>query len=199
MASFIDAHKKVGKSEGGYTNNPKDNGNWVDGKLIGTNYGISAPILKAYLGRPISISDMKTLTPKTASIIYKQNYWDKIDGDKLKNQSVALIIYDASVNHGLYATKNMVKNALAKQNISFSQFDSKVINKAKQKELFDDIYKERANRYQKGNPAFREGWMRRLEDIQYAGGFTSKKAMFLALGIILVGSIGYFVYKGVKE
>jgi lysozyme family protein len=199
MASFVDAHKKVGKSEGGYTNNPKDNGNWVDGKLIGTNYGISAPILKAYLGRSITIEDMKNLSPKTASTIYKVNYWDKIDGDKLKNQSVALIIYDASVNHGLYATKSMVKKALAKQNATLTNFDAKVINKVNQKTLFDDIYKERANRYANGNPAFREGWMRRLEEIKYAGGFTSKKAMFLALGVIVLGSMGYFIYKGVKK
>ena len=59
--------------------------------------------------------------------------------------------------------------------------------------------KERANRYASGNPAFREGWMRRLEDIKYAGGFTSKKAMFLALGVIVLGSMGYFIYKGCEK
>ncbi len=101
MASFYDAHKEVAKSEGGYTNNTKDKGNYVDGLLVGTNYGISAPILKAYLGRSIDMDDMLNLSPEVASDIYKQNYWNKIDGDSLKNQSVALMLYDAIVNREL--------------------------------------------------------------------------------------------------
>ena len=79
MAKFIKAHEFVERAEGGYTDNPNDNGNWTGGKkgsgdLIGTNFGISAPVLKAYLGRTPSVADMKNLKKSTAEKIYKKNY-----------------------------------------------------------------------------------------------------------------------------
>ena len=51
MAEFIPIHNFVIKEEGGYQDMPSDTGNYVDGVLVGTNYGISAPVLKSYLGR----------------------------------------------------------------------------------------------------------------------------------------------------
>ena len=100
MADFILAHKKVNKSEGGYSNNPNDRGNYVDGNLVGTNYGISAPVLKEHLGRTPTKDDMINLSPKVVLLIYKKNYWNKIQGDNIDNQSVAYLIYDSAVNQG---------------------------------------------------------------------------------------------------
>ena len=178
MASFVEAHKEVGKSEGGYTNNPNDRGNYVDGKLIGTNYGISAPVLKTYLGRTPTIDDMLNLSPKDASKIYKFNYWDKIEGDSLKNQSVALMLYDAIVNQGGGTTRTMVKNALQEQNINYIGIDAKSINKAKQKQFFDSIYNQRLERYSTGQKEFRQGWIKRLNTIKFSKGGSKKKILF---------------------
>lgn len=105
MASFNIARKITDVNEGGYGDDPKDSGNWTSGRigvgsLIGTKYGISAPILCVYLKRPATVSDMKNLSYETAGLIYKRNYWDKIKGDDINSQDVANSLYDNAVNVG---------------------------------------------------------------------------------------------------
>jgi len=51
MANFDKAHKYIVEEEGGYQDLANDTGNYSDGLLIGTNYGISADTLKSYLKR----------------------------------------------------------------------------------------------------------------------------------------------------
>jgi lysozyme family protein len=106
MADFEIAHKITLKFEGGYTNHPDDNGNWTGGKkgngnLIGTNHGISAPLLKEYLGYIPAVGDMKQLTPEAAKKIYKKIFWDKIKGDFITSQEIANNLYDSAVNMGV--------------------------------------------------------------------------------------------------
>lgn len=105
MAEFIKAYNLTAKSEGGYTNNPKDPGNWTGGKidvgvLIGTNLGISAPVLQAYYGRIPTVDEMKNLQPLTAQTIYRAHYWNIIRGDEIFSQVEANSIYDSAVNMG---------------------------------------------------------------------------------------------------
>src|SRR3989338_4352850 len=105
MAQFEKSQKIVGISEGGYQNDPRDEGNYYMGHLIGTNWGISATTLAGYVGRIPSVEDMKKLTRETAQQILKANYWLKNHFDKLTNQSVATMLYDGAVNHGTKSTK----------------------------------------------------------------------------------------------
>ena len=111
MANFDKAHKYIVEEEGGYQDLANDTGNYSDGLLIGTNYGISADTLKSYLKRTPSRQDMESLSFDDAVLIYIQMYWNKILGDEIKNQSVALLIYDGSVNQGRGAMRSVVGNA----------------------------------------------------------------------------------------
>lgn len=205
MASFVSAHKKVGKSEGGYTNNPSDRGNWVDGELVGTNYGISAPVLKDYLGRTPTISDMINLSPKTASDIYKRRFWDRIKGDDIKNQSVANLIYDMYINQTGHTTSVMEDALLYKKQIRIPFSDEVIdaINHFSSKQLFDNIkrlrkqkYEERANTVS-GQSQFLSGWLKRLDEFEYKRS-VGRKVLFtgLAFGLVIGG---YYVYKFLKD
>lgn len=105
MADFNLAYKKTARSEGGYTDNSSDNGNWTggivgSGYLIGTKYGISAPRLMEYLGRVPTVAEMKNLQPSTAKAIMKIDYWDVVRGDEIKDQASAEQIFDAAINSG---------------------------------------------------------------------------------------------------
>lgn len=198
MASFVQAHKVVAKSEGGYTNNPKDRGNYVDGELVGTNFGISAPILKTYLGRKISVDDMINISPKDVATIYKKNYWDKIEGDLIKNQSIALMLYDAIVNQGSGATRSMVKNALQEQKIPYDGIEASSINKANQKKFYKSIYNQRLQRYEGGQKEFREGWIKRLNDLSFVPTNRNKVIIISASILVLVGVSFYLIQKSKK-
>lgn len=106
MAKFEIADKITSRIEAGYQQAKEDSGNWTGGKvgvgkLIGTNHGISAPVLCAYLKRTATLEEMLHLNTATARLIRKQNYWDKIFGDDIFSQDIANKIYDTAINVGL--------------------------------------------------------------------------------------------------
>ena len=168
MASFDLAQKYVKVAEGGYQATVSDEGNYVNGKLIGTNWGISAPVLADYLGREPSVADMKNLTYETALKIYKKDFWDEIGGDSIKNDSVAIVVYDGAVNQGVGALRNIVKSASgASTNLPNKEAIDKVNNYSDQKELFTKIGQARIERYIAGG--FGAAWQNRVKNIIYSG------------------------------
>lgn len=117
MADFKISNKKTARNEGGYTNVREDGGNWTGGKvgvgqLIGTNLGISAPVLSAYLGRTATVNDMASLTHEVAEKIYIKNYWNPMRGDEILNQEIADSIYDSCVNMGCHAAIELAQKSL---------------------------------------------------------------------------------------
>jgi lysozyme family protein len=106
VSAFLQAQERTAEFEGGYQRDSRDNGNWTGGRrgrgrLVGTNHGISAPLLASYLGRTPSIADMKNLTAETANEIYRKQYWAQIKGDEIKDKETAAQIYDSAVNMGI--------------------------------------------------------------------------------------------------
>lgn len=100
MADFKKAFDRTAINEGGYTNNPSDRGNWIGKVLIGTNKGVSAPVLKDFLGRTPTVQEMKNLSTDTVRSIFKKNYWDVMQGDKWDDQVKAEHVYDMCINAG---------------------------------------------------------------------------------------------------
>lgn len=117
MADFKTAFEARLKIEGGYSDDPEDNGNWTGGKkgigiMIGSNLGVSAAVLCKFLKRIATIQDMKDLTPATAALIYKPEYWDVFWGDQVISQDEATIIYNNCVNLGPGEGVILAKEAL---------------------------------------------------------------------------------------
>ena len=132
MASFNEIVRKVLNIEGGYTDDPTDKGNWVctnkawptgdypDYKcangdkplLVGTNRGIAAPVLAAWLNKVPSVQQMKTLTEQTAIDIFEVNFWKKIKGDHIQSQEVANIFLDGAINHGSNKATKLMQETL---------------------------------------------------------------------------------------
>lgn len=197
MASFSKSQQIVGINEGGYQNDPRDSGNYYQGVLIGTNWGISAPVLANYLERMPTKSDMINLSRSTAEKILKINYWLKNNFDKLKNQSVATLIYDGAVNHGTNGMRFLVGRALktVKRPISYYQvFTSqgiKHLNGINQKKLFDAVKKARSDKYKSSKQThYINSWLSRLDKINYysSNSFSEiwKYTAMLVLGVALI-------------
>lgn len=94
MITFDKAFARLINSEGGFTDNPEDDGNWTGGKkglgeLKGTKFGIAASSY-GYL-------DIKNLTLDQAKVIYQRDFWDVIGG---ADPAVKFQLFDAAVNHG---------------------------------------------------------------------------------------------------
>jgi lysozyme family protein len=117
MADFEIAYKITARIEAGFQKNPDDNGNWTGGQkgvgnLVGTNWGITAPQLAAYLKRTPTVSDMKNLKKETAKIIFKINYWNPINGDQIPDQDIANAMFDMAVNAGTGTSKIIAGRAM---------------------------------------------------------------------------------------
>ena len=183
-ASFDVSHKVVAAVEGGYSDDRKDTGNYVEfelnGKMvkrfIGTKYGISAPVLMKYLGHLPKKEDMMNLSYETALEIYKDKYWDNQDMEKFCNQSVATIIYDGCVNQGIGGMKEVLRKVLNDNGVQISEDTSpfqseyiKVINSLDQNQVFNTIKKYRKDRYHTAETAetHEGGWLNRLEKLEY--------------------------------
>lgn len=91
---FNAAFDRLISHEGGYSDDPRDPGNWTGGQvgrgdMKGTKFGIAANTY-GYL-------DIKNLTIEQAKAIYKQDFWDVL-GEA--HPAIKFQLFDAAVNHG---------------------------------------------------------------------------------------------------
>jgi lysozyme family protein len=178
-SSFEKAQSSVKEVEAGYSDDRNDTGNWIEvpgyGKrFVGTNHGISAPILQKYLGRIPKREDMENLSYKTALEIYKKDYWDAQNLSMICDQSVANVIYDGCVNQGIDGMSQVIRDAAKENGIDltgsvYSKSNIRRLNSLNQVELFNSIKKFRGLRYKEA-PTWHihgDGWMNRLSSIEY--------------------------------
>lgn len=110
MSFFTDvAFPWVVGEEGGFTNDPRDPGNWTGGKvgsgaLKGTKFGISAA--------EFPLLDIENLALGQAQGIAKSKYWDAFGGDQFP-PFVALCVFDFGYNAGDYEAVKVLQRALA--------------------------------------------------------------------------------------
>ncbi|TDE10813.1 glycoside hydrolase family 108 protein [Dyadobacter psychrotolerans] len=106
--NFEQAIEHVLSSEGGFTMDADDPGNWTGGKkgkgiLHGTKFGISAA---SYPGLNI-----KNLSRPEAIQIYKRDFWDKYKVDTLPSQ-IRLHFFDVCVNSGISRAVKILQRSL---------------------------------------------------------------------------------------
>lgn len=93
--NFEVAFERLIGHEGGYSNDPRDDGNWTGGRqgrgeCKGTKFGIAAASYPHL--------DIKNLTLEQAKAIYREDFWDGI-GDAT-HPAIKFQVFDAAVNHG---------------------------------------------------------------------------------------------------
>lgn len=97
MASFDKAFEVALGHEGGFTDDPRDDGNWTGGKrgvgeCRGTKFGISA---KTY-----PHLDIKNLTVDDAKAIYLVEWWNLNCYGEIVDQKIATKVFDLAINMG---------------------------------------------------------------------------------------------------
>lgn len=103
MSVFDQVFEIILRQEGGFQNSPADKGNWVNGRLVGTKYGISA--------RSYPNLDIRNLTVEQAKAIYKRDYWDEIGGDNIKDAGLGLVHMDTAINAGPARAKQFLESS----------------------------------------------------------------------------------------
>ncbi|OUJ15042.1 glycoside hydrolase family 108 protein [Acetobacter sp. DsW_063] len=105
----------VRTAEGGYSDDPKDPGNWLRGDkgrgdtLIGSHYGVSAMTLAAWSApAAISADSMRALDLKTFDAIARSRYWNPLAGSALP-AGVDLMTFDFGWNCGVGASATLLQ------------------------------------------------------------------------------------------
>ena len=78
--------------EGGFMNHPEDSAG-------ATNLGVTTGTMRQYLGRLVSMGEMKSLTPEDLKPIYRKLYADKVRFDDLPS-GLDWAVLDWAVNPG---------------------------------------------------------------------------------------------------
>ena len=103
------------KHEGGFQISSKDKGNYNSaGDLVGTNFGISAPVYEKYIGKSPSVSDMKNITEDEAREIYKKSYITPVTKNLgiPPESDVFEQVVDMAVNHGYRNAVRITQRAI---------------------------------------------------------------------------------------
>jgi lysozyme family protein len=80
------------RNEGGFQDNPNDPGNYVNGVLKGTNFGIAAKYFPS--------EDIKNLTRERAVELYLKYFWEPMNLEGINDDELVLQIFDFGVNAG---------------------------------------------------------------------------------------------------
>lgn len=165
MANFEIYYPELKKHEGGY--------NKIVGDKGGETYlGISRKNFPNWLGWKYidTIKDKKNgqffinLEPSVKEF-YIANFWNKINANSIKSQTVANIYVDSAINHGIPRANKFVSDSLFK-------IGAKSINDSDSKKLAHQILDEREKFYRAivaKNPnqsKFLTGWLNRIGKIK---------------------------------
>jgi lysozyme family protein len=162
--TFDECFARVLKSEGGYVNDPADNGGE-------TNLGVTIGAWGAYLGRAIKPGEMKALTPDAVKPFYKAMYWDKVGGDKLP-PSVAYAVFDFAVNAGVSRAAKFLQRAVgAVDDGVVGSGTLGMVAKADPAKLLQNFISQKIAFYTElaqRNPSqqkFLKGWLARVDEV----------------------------------
>ena len=164
---------EVLENEGGYQRMPEDKGNKNSkGQLVGTNFGISAPVYEKVLGRPPTVEDMKDMSEDEAREIYRDQYIRPVKENLgvLPDHPAFPQIVDMAVNHGYSGATSILQRALGtKVDGKAGPATRKKLADADPKELNDKLVDERINEYNRtaqrddSQAKFLKGWTNRAE------------------------------------
>lgn len=164
-SNFDVVFKSLMTSEGGYVNNPKDPGG-------PTKWGVTQATLASWRGRDVTADDVKALGVDEAKLIFRKQYWDKMNGDELPD-GLDLAVTDMAYNSGPGRAATTLQRALNKcghQLVVDGQIGLNTTAAVQQTDvnmLIDAFAAERLAflRTTKGWNTFGRGWTNRVESV----------------------------------
>jgi lysozyme family protein len=168
MTTFDIAFARLISIEQGFTNDPKDAGNWTGGHqglgvLKGTKYGIAANTYPDL--------DIKNLTLNQAKAIYKRDWWDKIGAD-LIDSAIVFQLWDFAVNAGMpRAVMALQQSVNVTDDGRLGPMTRMAVSKLSVTDVIQRFNARRLRFYTKCStwPTFGKGWVNRVADnLDYA-------------------------------
>ena len=148
------------KSEGGFVQDPNDSGG-------ATNLGVTIATWKAYVNRPVSVQEIKDLTPVMVKPLYKQNYWNPA-GCEMLPSGLDYVVFDFAVNAGVKRSIKCLQKAVGtKADGVLGSITQALIVQSDPMDLVERFTQEKIAFYKSlNNPHFEKGWLARADKVE---------------------------------
>lgn len=151
-------------AEGGWSDDPRDNGHE-------TMKGITLATFRAWEGDPtITADDLRAIDDLTVAEIYRNQYWDRVAGDNLPH-GVNLMVFDLAVNAGPGRSVRMLQAAVhAGQDGWVGPLTLDLVAKVDRARLINALAAARLGYYRSLSAfgTFGHGWTRRTDECMRA-------------------------------
>jgi lysozyme family protein len=144
------------KHEGGFVDHPKDPGG-------ATNMGVTLGTYEQWVGRSVTIEEMKALTVDDVAPIYRKNYWDRVRGDD-QPSGVDWSVFDWAVNSGRSrSAKALQKIVMVTRDGAIGPKTLAAVGDHKPEDLINTMHTARQRFYERLSTfdTFGRGWSRR--------------------------------------
>jgi lysozyme family protein len=157
--------------EAGYQDQTEDTGNYIDGKLIGTNRGITPEAYKEFYGKVPTVEDMKNLTKAQALEIYKSDYVSKPKFDLINDPNLQTAVVDFGVNSGPTTAVKMLQKLIGAEEDGLLGPDTLEKVNNYEGDILSDFYDSRRefiNNMQDGpkKEKYQKGWLNRIDEME---------------------------------
>lgn len=167
MADYKKLVPIIKKWEGGYANDPDDDGGC-------TMCGVTISVYQRYYGKDKTCDDLKHITEEEWENIFKTGYWDKMKADEIENQSIANLCVDMLWGSGPRNAIRHIQGALGlKEDGVVGKNTLAALNSPNTAKTFRTLWTMRYNWFHKiaekgNNQKFLRGWLRRLNSFTYS-------------------------------
>jgi lysozyme family protein len=157
------------KSEGGFTDDERDNGNKLpDGRKGSTMLGVTQFNWEQHVGHQVTHDDMRKLTPTDVEPLYKKKYWDAVRGDELP-PGISYLCFDFAVNAGAGRSIKTLQTAVGvTPDGGFGPMTMAAVQAIDPVELIEKFSQAKEDFYRSlGTFAtFGKGWLNRVADVK---------------------------------
>ena len=202
------------------SNNPSNCGKGSNGKPYHTNKGITWSTFKGLsskLGYSATCDNFIKMPDNIWGKIYKDGFWNPIQGDRIQNQAIANTFVEMAWGSGV-GSNTSTKGAIAylknffksKYNKSFDNitqivdYVNELDDSGQTPQLFEKLYDFRKSLYKSFNqPSNLKGWISRLDSFYLLNkpyAISKKEKTSIAVGVLLIvaGATLYYKYARTK-
>ena len=169
ISNWKQAFEQMLKSEGGFTDDERDNGNKLpDGRKGSTMLGVTQFNWEQHVGHQVTHDDMRKLTPADVEPLYKKKYWDVVRADELPS-GIDYLVFDMGVNAGPGRSIKLLQTAVGvTPDGGFGPMTMAAVQAADPVELIEKFSqaKEAFYRSLDSFAVYGTGWLNRVADVK---------------------------------
>jgi lysozyme family protein len=163
------AFEQMLKSEGGFTNDERDNGNKLpDGRKGSTMLGVTQFNWEQHVGHQVTHDDMRKLTAADVEPLYKKKYWDVVRADELPS-GIDYMVFDMGVNAGPGRSIKLLQASVGvPADGGFGPMTMAAVQAADPVELIEQFSQNKEYFYRglDSFPVYGTGWLNRVAEVK---------------------------------